>query len=100
MRMVTLNESTSGWDWSRDNVKAAAPLPGLPDDGHAALTCAVGQGPAPAAVPLADSGAVAYEGLGPSARVVDRGPIRKQLSREDGVGGDPGVPAGDGLGRK
>lgn len=60
----------------------------------------MGQGSTPATVPLANSGAVADEGLGPSARVVDRGPICKQFSSEDGVGGDPRVPAGYSLGKK
>lgn len=64
------------------------------------LTCAVGQCSAPAAVPLANSGAVAHEGLGPSARVVDRGPVREQFPSEDGVGGDPRVSAGYSLGEK
>lgn len=57
------------------------------------LTGAVRGGPTPAAILLASPRAVAHESPGPSAGVVDRGPVCEQLPGEDGVGRDPRVPA-------
>ena len=50
-----------------------------------------GQSSAPVTVLLSGSAAVAHETAAPSARVVDHGPIREQVSCEYGVGRDPRV---------
>lgn len=90
---LVLNAGVAGWAPTNHPFKAAAPdTEFLP----LALTCAVGQGPAPVAVLLAHAAVVAHQAAGPLAGVVDGGPEREHVPREDGVGGHTRMPAGYG----